>query len=68
MADDLAGLDRTRLLDVEPFGAGGTEVAFGMVSQSNFVIVPGLISADDIPGEILFGVTPIELPIVASVL
>ena len=68
MADDLAGLDLTRLYDVELFGAGGTEVAFGMVCQSNFVVVISFIRADDIPGEFLFGGTPIELPVVPGVL
>jgi len=66
LADDLAGLDRARLLDVELFGARGTEVARGAIRQSDFVIVPGLIRADDIPGEFLFGIASVELSIVAS--
>ena len=68
MTNDSTGLDQTRFFDVELFDAGGSEVARAAIRQADLVIVPRLVGADDILGEFLFGVAPVELTIVPGML
>ena len=63
MTNDSTGLDQTRFFD-----AGGSEVARDAIRQADLVIVPRLVGADDILGEFLFGVAPVELTIVPGML
>ena len=68
LTNDSTGVDQTRFFDVELFDAGGSEVARDAIRQADLVIVPRLVGADDILGEFLFGVAPVELTIIPGML
>ena len=68
MTNDSTGLDQTRFFVVELFDTGGSEVARDAIRQADLVIVPRLVGADDILGEFLFSVAPVELAIVPGML